>query len=100
MPGNTVIGRHVVLVGQDYIAHELGVGSPAVSMWYLREKRDMEAGLPSWGMPKAAPVLYAPGKKPSRVWRESQIPAWRRWYAKRHPEAAGQAEPAKAREAA
>src|ERR1700685_1932418 len=87
MPGNNVIGRNVVLIGQDYVADGLGVTSQAISMWYKREAEDVAGGLPAWGMPTPVPLLYAPGKKPSRVWRLGQMPAWRRFYAKRHPAA-------------
>jgi hypothetical protein len=73
MPGNYVIGKDVVLIGQEVVAEELGVTSQAISNWFSPE-RNLQ------GMPEPVLVQYKPGKKPLKVWRKSQLPAWRKWH--------------------
>jgi hypothetical protein len=70
MPGNQVIGKDVVLVGQDVIAAFLGVSNQCITGWY-------ERNLP--GLPKPIEVHHC--KHVSRLWREAQKPAWEKWHA-------------------
>lgn len=71
MPGNKVIGKDVVLIGQEVVAEELGVTSQAISNWYARELE---------GLPVPTLIQYKPGKKPLKVWRKQDLPAWRKWH--------------------
>ena len=73
MPGNTVVGKNVSLIGQDYLAWHLGVTSQCISQWFSRPEVT--------GMPEPIPVHYRPGKVPGRIWTMSQVPAWDRWHA-------------------
>ena len=92
MPGNSVIGRYVTLVSQDAVAARLKVTSQAISMWYAREKEDVEAGKPAWGMPAFVPLYDAPGKgKARKVWREAQLPAWELWFDRHNKQVAQRA---------
>jgi hypothetical protein len=85
MPGNLVIGKDVVLIGQEVVAEELGVTSQAISNWY---KRELE------GLPAPVLIQYQPGKKPLKVWRMSQLGTWRKWH-KTHLADQGQHIPAR-----
>lgn len=71
MPGNQVIGRDVVLIGQEVVAEYLGITSQAISNWHKRKLG---------GMPPYIPVHYTKGKAPAKVWKKSQLPAWGRWH--------------------
>jgi len=71
MPGNQVIGKDVVLIGQEVVADELGVTSQAISNWYSR-------GLE--GLPEPVLIQYRPGKKPAKVWKKAQLSSWRKWH--------------------
>jgi hypothetical protein len=85
----------VELIGQEVVAYELGVTSQAISNWYARaEIAPDDSHLRK--MPKAIEVEYRPGKKPSKVWRRSQLPVWVKWHAK-HIQEQGQHIPAKQR---
>lgn len=75
MPGNTVVGKDVVLIGQDFLAHYLDVTTQTISNWYSPRR-----GLT--GMPAPLYVHFAPGKPPKKVWHTAQLPAWDRWFAK------------------
>jgi hypothetical protein len=77
MPGNQVIGRDVVLIGQEVVAEYLDVTSQAISNWYNR-------GLE--GMPPYIPIHYTGEKTPAKVWRKAQLPAWGRWHEKHKAE--------------
>ena len=90
MPGNSVVGKDVVLIGQDFLADYLGVTSQAISNWYSRDLS---------GMPAAMYVHYRPGKTPTRIWRTAQLPAWDRWMDK-HKAQSGHHTPVRSRKAA
>lgn len=76
MPGNSVIGKDVVLISQEVVASELGVSSSAISNWYAREARGDE----SWGMPEPVLLQMRPGYRPHKIWRKSQLRLWHKWY--------------------
>jgi hypothetical protein len=71
MPGNNVIGKDVVLIGQEVVAEALGVTSQAISNWYARELE---------GLPEPTLIQYKPGKKPLKVWKRTQLGPWRKWH--------------------
>lgn len=81
MPGNQVIGKDVVLIGQEVVAAELHVTSQAISNWYKREALATAADGPGWGMPAPVLIQFTPGKKPQKVWKKAQLPAWVKWHA-------------------
>jgi hypothetical protein len=88
-------GSKPELIGQEVIAHELGVTSQAVSNWY---KRAITAPEDSHlkKMPPPTFVEYTPGKTPMKVWRRAQLPAWQKWYDK-HLASSGKHVPIKQR---
>ena len=80
MPGNQVVGKDVVLIGQDFLAGHLGVTSQCVSNWYARELE---------GLPTPLWVHYKPGKNPTKIWTAAQLSTWERWH-ERHKAETGQ----------
>ena len=81
MPGNQAIGRDVVLIGQKVVADELGVTSQAISNWYSRAGKS-PPGSHLRNMPAPTLVRFRPGDTPQRTWKQSQLPAWRKWHAR------------------
>lgn len=73
MPGNTVVGKDVVFISQDFLANYFDVTTQTISNWF-NPKRGC------YGMPAPMYVHHAPGKQPTRLWHAGQIPAWDRWY--------------------
>lgn len=63
-------GYHRTLVGNGYIARELGVKKPTVSNWVTR------GILPD----ELTPEWVEAGSTDVAVWRRSQIPAFRTWH--------------------
>ena len=61
------------LVGQDYVAYELGVTSQAMSNWY-------QTGREKPGMPEPILISLSPGKRPVKAWHRAQIADWKTWY--------------------
>jgi hypothetical protein len=91
MPGNTVVGKDVVFISQDFLANYFAVKTQTISNWYSGPR-----GLT--GMPAPMYVHHAPGKQPTRVWHTGQLPAWGRWY-EAHLKATGKHTPVKSRPA-
>lgn len=77
MPGNQVVSKDVVLIGQDFLAGYLGVTAQRISNWHSRELE---------GMPAPLYVHYKPGKNPTKIWTTTQLPAWDRWHARHSAE--------------